>query len=68
MCTYKTADRHVFNTVLSPCMECHRDGHDVTCLRILVCREECTGRKYKGITMAQWDNRLQNNIFVYRMW
>ena len=44
-------------------MECRRD---VTCLRILVGREESIGRKYKGITMAQWDNRLQNNIFVNR--
>ena len=48
---------HIFNTVLSPCMECHRD---VTCLSILMGREESIERKYKGITIAQWDNRLQN--------
>ena len=59
------ADRHVFNIVLSLCMECRLD---VTCLRILVGREESIGRKYKGITMAQWDNRLQNNnIFINQM-
>ena len=32
---------------------------DVSCLRISVDREES-----KGITMAQRDNRLQNNSFV----
>ena len=58
---YKTTDMRVFNTVLSPCMECR---HDITCLGMLV---ESIGRKYKGITMAQWDNRLQNNIFVNQM-
>ena len=25
--------------------------------------EKSIGRKYKGITMAQWDNRLQNSSF-----
>ena len=30
----------------------------------LVGREESIERKYIGITMAQWDNRLQNGIFV----
>ena len=42
-------------------MECFRD---VCCLRILVGREESIGTKYKGITIAQWDNRLQNGSFV----
>ena len=46
---YETTDRHVFNTVLSPCMECHRD---ITCLGMLVGREESIGRKYKEITMG----------------
>ena len=32
----------------------------------LVGREESIGREYKGITIAQWDNRLQNGIFVNR--
>ena len=44
-------------------MECCRD---VCCLRILVGREESNGRKYKGITIVQLDNRLQNAIFVNR--
>ena len=30
-------------------------------------REESIGRKYKGITIAQWDNRLQNGSFVNRI-
>ena len=37
---------------------------DVCCLHILVGREESIGTKYKGITIAQWDNRLQNGSFV----
>ena len=32
----------------------------------LVGREESIEREYKGITMAQWDNCLQNGIFVDR--
>ena len=44
-------------------MECCRN---VSCLRILVGREESNGRKYKGITIAHRDNRLQNAIFVSR--
>ena len=32
----------------------------------LVGREESIERKYKEITMVQWDNRLQNGIFVNR--
>ena len=45
-------------------MECCRD---VCCLRILVGREESIAMKYKGITIAHWDNRLQNAIFVNQM-
>ena len=39
---------------------------DVCYLCILVGREESNGTKYKGITIAHWDNRLQNAIFVNR--
>ena len=46
--------------LLSLCMQ----YHDVSCLCILVGREESIGRKYKGITMVQWDNHLQNSSFV----
>ena len=42
-------------------MECCRD---ISCLQILVGREESNGRKYKGITIVHRDNRLQNAIFV----
>ena len=52
------------NTVLSPSMEC---CHDVSCLRISVDREENIGRKYKGVTMAQWGNLLQNSSFINQM-
>ena len=44
-------------------MEC---CHGVSCLRISVDRKESIGRKYKGVTMAQWDNHLQNIIFLIR--
>ena len=37
---------------------------DVSCLCILVGREKSIGRKYKIITIAQLDNRLQNSSFV----
>ena len=40
-------------------MECCRD---VYCLRMLVGREESIGMKYRGTTIVQWDNRLQNGI------
>ena len=30
-------------------------------------REESIGRKYKGVTIAQWDDRLQNGSFVNRI-
>ena len=40
-------------------MECCRD---VCCLCILVGREESIGMKYKGITIAHWDNHLQNEF------
>ena len=44
-------------------MEC---CHDVCCLQILVGREESIGTKYKEITIAHRDNRLQNDSFVNR--
>ena len=40
---------------------------DICYLRIPVDREESNGTNYKGITIAHWDNRLQNAIFVNRM-
>ena len=33
-------------------------------MHVIVAREESIGRKYKGIIIAQWDNRLQNGRFV----
>ena len=53
---YKMAGMYILILVLSPCMECCRD---VTCVRISLDREESIGRKFKGTTMAHWDDRLQ---------
>ena len=42
-------------------MEC---CHGVTCWSISMDIEESIVRKYKGVTMVQWDNCFQNNSFV----
>ena len=49
---------------VSPCMEC---WCDVSYLRTSVDRKERIGRKYKRITMAQWDNHHQNRSLVNQM-
>ena len=36
----------------------------LSCLCISVDGEERIRRKYKGITIGQWDNRLQDSSFV----
>ena len=53
-------------TVVTPCMECCR-GATCNCLHISLNREESIGRKYKGTTMAHWDDHLQNSSFMNRM-
>ena len=51
--------------LLTPCMKC---CHDVSCLCILVDKEENIEWKDKGITMVLYENHLQISSFVNWMW
>ena len=53
ICNYKTAGAHY-------CTCLHLVWNVVVMLKLFTHKE----RKYKGITMAQWINRLRNNSFV----